>query len=292
MPVLKWAEVLTQLEQHQIGSHISTRKGYYGAAKTAQQMGAHAFQYFPKNPRSLSIKAFDLLDAERCSAFCKTHGISSIAHTPYPTNLAVESPDLIQFTVQSLLNDLEIAEACGSVGIVVHFGTYKGKDPLQGYKNILQLLNSVLAEWEGNTLLLLENQSGDGGKLGTTLEEHVHIRSLSAFPHKIGFCLDTCHAFASGLWTEKNEAEWIARGETLGYWEHLKAIHLNDSVYPSGSLKDRHANVGKGYIGEHRFRQLLSLPYMRGIPIVLETGSVNGSHQAEIEQVYGLCEGE
>ena len=118
-----------------IGCHISIRHGYLAAAKTALAIGASAFQYFPKNPRSLSVKAFSSSDAQACAAFCQEHNIASIAHTPYPTNLAVEDPKLRQVTLQSVLNDLEITEACGSVGLVVHFGKFKGPDLLQGYRN-------------------------------------------------------------------------------------------------------------------------------------------------------------
>ncbi len=117
-----------------IGSHVSIRKGFLGAARTAAAIGGTAFQYFPKNPRSLSVKEFDHADAEACAAFCRREGIISIAHAPYPANLAAEDPHMQEVTVQSLLNDLEIVEACGSIGLVVHFGKYKGKDPLQGYK--------------------------------------------------------------------------------------------------------------------------------------------------------------
>ncbi|ANE49004.1 endonuclease IV [Paenibacillus swuensis] len=273
------------------GSHISTRKGYSGAAKTALAMGGKAFQYFPKNPRSLKVKAFNRPDAEACASYCLEHDILSIAHTPYPTSTTADTAELFQANVNSLLNDLEIADACGSVGIIVHFGTYKGKDPLQGYRNILQLLNEVLDAWHGTTLLLLENQAGEGGPMGTTMEEMMQIRSLLKSPAKVGFCFDTCHAFASGLWPEDDWNGLVMKGEAIGYWEHLKAIHLNDSLYPYLSHRDRHANIGKGYIGEERMRLLLQSSIPDGIPVVLETpSSMDGTHRDEIAKIYRLAE--
>ncbi|MFD2612159.1 deoxyribonuclease IV [Paenibacillus gansuensis] len=270
------------------GAHISIRQGYAGAARTAARIGAGAFQYFPKNPRSLTVKAFNREDAAACAAFCREHDILSIAHTPYPTNTTAEKPEQVRLNVHSILNDLEIAEACGSVGIIVHFGTYKGKDPLQGYRNIIQLLNEVLDGWEGRTLLLLENQAGEGNLMGTTMEEMMQIRSLVNHPEKIGFCLDTCHAFASGLWKEDQFEEMKAKGEQLGYWNHVKAVHLNDSMYPALSYRDRHENIGKGYIGEERMKLLLQSDIVKDIPVVLETEAAGGSHQSEIELVYRL----
>lgn len=285
-----------------IGSHISIRRGYLQAARTAVSIGASAFQYFPKNPRSLTVKTWDRKDAEACAAYCREHGLISIAHTPYPVNLAVPEGELRRVTVQSLLNDLEIAESCGSLGIVVHFGKSKEIDPLQGYKNILQCLDEVLSQWGGNTLLLLENQAGEGSAMGTTLEEMVQIRKLSPFSDKIGFCLDTCHLFASGVWKNGRTADWVERGEMLGFFEPLKALHLNDSVYPSGSCKDRHAAIGRGFIGEEGFRELFRLfPLLKAdgvgnaaaakcLAAVLETGTgEDGTHREEIRYVRSLA---
>lgn len=272
-----------------IGSHISIRRGFLAAAKTATAIGAGAFQYFPKNPRSLAIKAWDQKDAEACAAYCREHGLISIAHTPYPVNLAVQEGSLRQATVSSLLNDLEIAEACGTMGIVVHFGKSKENDPLQSYKNILQCLNEALSRWTGNTLLLLENLAGEGSGLGTTLEELVQIRRLSDYPEKIGFCLDTCHLFASGVWRRGHVEMWVEKGRELGFFTHLKALHLNDSVYPSGACKDRHAPVGHGHIGLDGFRKLFRTLPVKDIPAVLETETgPDGTHREEIALVRTL----
>lgn len=266
------------------GSHVSIRRGFLEAAKTARSLGGRAFQYFPKNPRSLALKTPDWRDAEACAAYCRQAGMQSIAHTAYLMNLAVGAGEYREKMVASLLNDLAIAEACGSLGVVVHFGIYKGGgDPLEGYRNIVATLNEVLSHWEGAALLLLENQSGEHAPMGKTLEELTSVRKLCARPEAIGFCLDTCHAFASGLWNGHNWDEVSDRGEALGYFAHLKAVHLNDSRYPFASCRDRHAGIGKGWIGEAAFRELLASPHLEGIPIVLETpGDEGAGHSGEL----------
>lgn len=268
-----------------VGCHVSIRGGYLGAAKTAWALGATSFQYFPKNPRTFGVKTFDPRDAEACRAFCAANGLISIAHTSYPTNLAVDDPTLRRQTVQSVRNDLQIAHACGSLGVVVHFGQYKGSasDPLHGYRVMIETLNDILADWSGDTLLLLENNAGQGVRMGTTLEELVQIRSLVARPDCVGFCLDTCHLFASGYWTGDNWAEVAQTARHLGYFDSLKAVHLNDSRYPSGSFRDRHARIGEGRIGAASLAAVLQTPELEGLPVVLETPRpADGSHQAEI----------
>ncbi len=265
------------------GSHVSTRNGYLGAAVTALSIGGKSFQYFPKNPRSLMTKDYNRHDALSCAEYCKKHGLLSIGHSAYPTNLAVDAGATREMIERSIINDLNIAEACASVGTVVHFGKYTGKDQLQGYKNILTLLNKIVDQWHGNTLILIENQAGAGSKMGITIEEMVQIRNLCIKPEKIGFCFDTCHAFASGLWNGNNWPEIEAKGHYLRFWDHVKAVHLNDSVYPASSFKDRHANIGRGYIGENNIKGFLQSSFLKHIPIVLETPvSPNYTHQDEI----------
>ncbi|WP_160725941.1 deoxyribonuclease IV [Bacillus sp. USDA818B3_A] len=271
------------------GSHVSIKEGYLGAAKRAVANQASAFQYFPKNPRSLSIKEFSLEDAKSCKEFCTEHQLYSVAHTPYSTSIT-PSKDKQELTIASLLNDLEITDACGSIGVVVHYGSKISEtDPLTSYHLMLEILNSVLSQWNGGSLILLENNAGTKGALGTTFEELVQIRNLCDYPEKIGFCLDTCHAFASGLWNGENTGELIEKGESLGYWEHLKVIHLNNSKYPTGSKKDRHANIfnsNNGYIDQEQLRVLVKSPILEGIPLILETPDDEGiSHREEIEML-------
>lgn len=259
----------------------------------AYRLGAEAFQYFPKNPRSLSVKVYNKADALSCASYCREFGIVSIAHTPYPTNLAVSDSGLAEVTVKSLFNDLEIADACGSLGVVVHFGKGKATDPLTDYRQILSTLDTTLKDWNGRAKLLIENQAGDGALMGTTLHEMVQIRCLSAFPEKIGFCFDTCHAYASGLWRPGKWSELIRIGEELGYWKEVAAVHLNDSVYPSDSHKDRHAGIGRGTIGESQLREVLRCALLQKVPFVLETGTgEDGTHRGEIRLAQEWAQGD
>lgn len=271
-----------------IGCHISIRNGFLAAAQTAKSLGCSAFQYFPKNPRSLSIKSYDSTDAARCRDFCTANELVSVTHTPYPVNLATDDRILAQAVKHSLLNDLNIADACGSAGVVVHFGKFSEKLSLQGYRNIIQLLNNVLRQWSGRAMLLIENQAAG---MGTTLEELVQVRSLTEYPDKIGFCLDTCHAFAGGMWSGDNWRQIEDRGRELDYFSHLRVIHLNDSRYPFGSNKDFHANIGRGYIGDRHFRKFLHSPAVRHLPVILETPSNPAfTVSQEIEHVKELAD--
>jgi deoxyribonuclease-4 len=272
------------------GSHISIRGGYLQCAKNARQIGADAYQFFAKNPRSLRPKSYDHADAENCAAFCREHRLQAIVHSPYPTNLAEQDKELAELTVTSLLNDLAITEACGARGVVVHFGKSRQQDPLLGYRDIINTLNRVLASWYGKALLLLENQAGEGSDMGTTLHELVQIRALVERPAGIGFCFDTCHAYGSGLWKKGGWPKLVRLGLELGYWQHVQAVHYNDSVYPSGSRKDRHATVGSGAIGLEQMTEVIRTPALADKLFILETGSgADGTHREEISLIRSLA---
>lgn len=269
------------------GSHVSIREGYLGAAKKAASMNASAFQYFPKNPRSLAPKDFNKEDAVSCKRYCKENAIESVAHSPYPTSLTPLDDKKKDQVIHSLLNDLKITEACGSIGVVVHFGKIISLDnPLASYQLMIEMLNEILYQWEGSSKILLENNAGKPGTIGTTLEELVQVRNLCEQPEKIGFCLDTCHAFASGLWNGENWEEVLKKGKELSYFKHLDVIHFNNSKYETGLGKDRHANIlGHGYITETQFDKLIRTPELKNIPFILETPKEDITHKDEIQVI-------
>ncbi|WP_138417180.1 deoxyribonuclease IV [Aquibacillus sediminis] len=271
------------------GCHVSIRDGYLGAAQYATKIGAKAYQYFPKNPRSLSIKDFDRSDAKECKNYCQDKQLVSISHSPYPTSLVPTTDKKKKQVVESLLNDLHISDSCGSIGVVVHFGKHiDAQDPLASYQIMIQTLNTVLGQWNGDCKILLENNAGKPGTIGTTLEELVQVRKLSNYPEKIGFCFDTCHAFASGLWNGNNWQGVVHNGEALGYFDHLQAIHLNNSKYPTASGKDRHANIfHHGHISKEQWQDLMEYFMVKKIPMIMETPNHQEiTHQRELAELH------
>ncbi|RWR04920.1 deoxyribonuclease IV [Siminovitchia fortis] len=270
------------------GCHLSIRQGYYGAAKRAYDINAGAFQYFPKNPRSLSVKDFSKDDAALCKLFCEEKNLLSVSHSLYPTSLTPQGERKREQVIESLLNDLEISDACGSIGVVVHFGKHVPHlTPLESYQLMIEVLNDVLEQWEGTAKILLENNAGLPGTMGTTIEELVQIRNLCEYPEKVGFCFDTCHAFASGLWDGENWDELLEKGTELGYFNELSAIHLNNSKYAAYQGKDRHAPIfGVGHIKENQFERFITTPKLKKVPFILETPKEEISHEKELQLLH------
>jgi deoxyribonuclease IV len=272
-----------------IGCHISVAKGLAKAAHKAYELGAACFQVFTKNPRGLRPKQVNMEDADQGRRFCQEHGISLIAHTPYITNLSTPKEDLWRATIRSIREDLHIAEAYGAVGAVVHCGKHVGQGEQDGRKRMVETLNRILADYEGDTRLLLENTAGQGSELGLTIDELAKIRQATDYPDKIGFCFDTCHGFAAGIWREETFPALLKEMDTYGYLHHLVAIHFNDSKVPYDSRKDRHAKIGKGEIGAETLALFLHAPQFQGLPIILETPVEDEQeYAAEIQFLHQL----
>lgn len=271
------------------GCHISVAKGFSKAAKRAHELGAESFQVFTKNPRGLKPKKINEPDAEQGKTYCKEHGITLVAHTPYITNLSTPKTDLHEVTIRSIKEDLKIADAYGAIGAVVHCGKHVGEGEEYGVKRMVETLNLILEDHDGNVKLLLENTAGQGTELGLTIQQLVEIRNACDYPEKLGFCFDTCHAFAAGIWSLDTFDELLQQMESTGYLKDLVAIHFNDSKAPYQSRKDRHEKVGKGEIGAEALTLFLKERAFEGLPIILET-PVNDEleYTAEIQLLHEL----
>lgn len=250
-----------------LGCHLSVAKGVAAAVEKAHAMGADAFQYFTRNPRSLRAGgAPNREDAERARRRQRDLGIVSIAHTPYLVNLAAPDADLWEAGVRTVCEDLPVAEARGTGAIVVHCGKPKEGGFEVGLERMRRALDRVLAV-DTPVRVLLENTAHQGSEVGYDLEQLLAI--ADAYPgDRLGFCLDTCHAFAAAWMDPEDPVRAFAVPEFV---RRLGAVHLNDSMFPYGARRDRHARLGQGTMGVERLSRLLSWEALAALPVVLET---------------------
>jgi deoxyribonuclease-4 len=92
----------------------------------------------------------------------------------------------------------------------------------------------------------------------------------SAYPDRLGVCLDTCHINDAG-YPVANVDQVLDEFDRIIGLNHLKVIHLNDSKNPMGSHKDRHENIGYGTLGFETLEKWFKHPKLEGIPFELET---------------------
>ena len=99
---------------------------------------------------------------------------------------------------------------------------------------------------------------------------------------KLGVCLDTCHVSDSGYDIVKDLEGVLEEFDDVIGLEHLKAIHLNDSMNPLASHKDRHQKIGQGTLGIETFEKIINHPKLRDLPFFLETPNELEGYAKEI----------
>lgn len=254
-----------------IGCHLSPSKGYVNMAKEAKRIGASTFQFFLRNPRGSKAKALDIEDAEAMNAFLKEHAMEPIlAHAPYTLNPCAKEERVEEFARMVMEDDLKRMEYFPGNFYNFHPGSHVGQGAEAGIQKTAALLNAMLKA-ERHTTVLIETMAGQGTEIGKSFEEVAEILSRISLADKVGVCLDTCHVFAAGYDIAGDlEGVLTAFDKAIGL-EKLKYLHVNDSLSPLGSKKDRHAPIGEGCIGTEALQRLVHHPALRHLPMVLET---------------------
>jgi len=283
-----------------LGAHVSVAGGLATAFERAADLGCDAIQIFVKNANQWRGRE---LGDEETGAFRGAHAGSAVgplmAHASYLINLAAAEGEIREKSVAALADELDRCVRLGVGGLVVHPGAHLGAGDDAGIERVAEGLDRVLAlvpdtADPSNTpvRILLENTAGQGTCLGHRLEHLASMRARVAAPQRIGVCLDTCHSFAAGYAIHEAagyEDFFAAVAELIGL-DVLGCMHLNDSVKPFASRRDRHAHLGEGEIGLDAFARLLQDPRLSRVPMVLETepGDEMAGHRKDLEILRGL----
>lgn len=268
-----------------IGCHMSIAGGIAKTAENVVKMEANTMQIFSRNPRGSSYKNYSDDEIEKFQKIRKENHFGPIlAHAPYTLNLASAKEQTYEFACMVIREDIARMDALGIENIVFHPGSHTGIGAEAGIQNIIAGLDQAITGNEAITVLL-ETMSGKGTEIGVTFEELKAIRDGVKHPERIGVCLDTCHIFAAG-YDIVNDLEGVINefDRVLGL-PQLKAIHLNDSLMPFGSHKDRHATIGNGKIGMEPLLNVLRHPAFKELPFYLETPLDDAGHKEEIQML-------
>ena len=122
-------------------------------------------------------------------------------------------------------------------------------------------------------IAVIENTAGQGSNAGFRFEQLAEIIEHVEDKSRVGVCIDTCHAFASGyeLRNEKAFKETFDEFDKVVGLKYLKGLHLNDSKGELNSNRDRHDHIGLGEIGKEGLSEIIKIMNKHEIPIVLET---------------------
>ena len=256
-----------------LGCHVSFKKDdqLVGSVRDALSYGANTFMFYtgaPQNTARSEINENLTLEAHK---IMKENGINKnnvVVHAPYIINLA-STGEKFDFAVNFLKQELDRIESLGFDKVVLHPGSHVNLGVDEGIQNIINGLNLVLKK-ETNVKILLETMAGKGTECGRNFEEIKRIIDGVEKKSNIGVCLDTCHVHDGGYDVTDFDSLLKSFDEIIGL-NYLGCVHINDSKNEKDSHKDRHENIGLGYIG---FDNLINIIYhekLRDIPKILET---------------------
>lgn len=271
-----------------IGCHLSASGGFLAMGQTALQLGANTFQFFTRNPRGSKAKAIDPQDVAAFLALAQTHGFGTLlAHAPYTVNPCSKDEHTREFARMTLSDDLLRMEQLPGNLYNFHPGSHTGQGVEVGITQIADTLNEILRP-EQHTTVLLETMSGKGTEVGSRFEELREILDRVTLSDHMGVCLDTCHVSDAGYDIAGDPDGVLTAFDRVVGLDRLKAVHINDSMHPTGAHKDRHARIGTGCLGTEAFARIINHPALRHLPFLLETPNELPGYAAEIALLKAL----
>lgn len=269
-----------------IGHHVSAAGGAPNAPKNAHDLKCEVFQFFTRSPQGGAAPKLTPDIVAAFKAENKKYGIPrTYVHTPYFINFASANPGLRKGSIEIVRGELERASLLGVTAIMTHLGSAKDMPEVKATKLVADAIKTILKGYTGTALFLLENAAGAGAVVGDTLEElAIFVKAVPAAQRKkLGICVDTCHAFASGydLRTKAAVDAFLKKFDKIIGLQYLKLFHVNDSKMGLGEHRDRHEHIGDGKIGLAGFKALCAHPKLKNVDMILETHH-DGKHIADI----------
>ncbi|HJB24168.1 deoxyribonuclease IV [Jeotgalibaca ciconiae] len=257
-----------------LGSHVSMsgKKMLLGSAEEAFSYGANTFMIYTGAPQNTRRKNIDDMNIPAGIEFMSTNNILElVVHAPYIINLAnTTKPDHFEFAIQFLKEEIVRAQALGARQITMHPGSHVGAGADLGIAQIIKGLNEVL-ESNQTAQIALETMAGKGTEVGRNFEEIAKIIDGVTHNEKLSVTFDTCHTHDAG-YNVREDFDGVLEefDKTIGL-DRLKVVHVNDSKNDVGAHKDRHANIGEGFIGFDALNYIIHHPQLKELPKILET---------------------
>jgi deoxyribonuclease-4 len=273
-----------------IGCHLTISKGYLALGRQALSLGGNTAQFFTRNPRGGKAKDLDPADVQALNDLMQAENFGYlVAHAPYTINPCAANDKTLEFAHMTMADDLKRLELLDRCYYNFHPGSHVGQGVETGIEKIADTLNAVMFP-EQKTTVLLETMAGKGSEVGSRFEELRAIIDRAKYPEKIGVCLDTCHVADAGYDIVSDLDGVLTEFDKIVGLDRLKALHLNDSMNPIGSHKDRHQKLGQGHLGLETFRRIMTHPALQSLPKLLETPNELPGYAQEIALLRSMEE--
>jgi deoxyribonuclease-4 len=260
-----------------IGSHVSMSGDdmFLASVKEAVSYKANALMVYTGAPQNTRRKETNHLKVDEALKYMEEVGFDPnnvVVHAPYIMNLANPSQDKRAFAISFLTEEIKRSAFMHANQIVLHPGSAVGKDRPQAIKWIAEGLNEVINNTKDlKVKIALETMAGKGNEVGKTFEELKEIIDLVDDKERISVCFDTCHTHDAGYDIKNDFDSVIKHFDQVVGTSYISVFHINDSKNEMGASKDRHENIGFGYIGYDALLKVINHKDFMDIPKILET---------------------
>jgi deoxyribonuclease-4 len=262
---------------------MSTSGGVWKALQRGLSIGCDIVQIFVKNNVQWFGRPFSPQHLALYTSEPALPRLTSVfGHTGYLINLGAPPSPNRDKSLQSLIQEIELATQLGVPFLVMHPGAHLGQGEEAALRQIGAGLDEVFRATPSSPVrIALENTAGQGTCLGYRLQHLAAIFDRVQQPERLGVCLDTAHFFAAGynIRTPQGWNKAIKEAQRAFGLKQILAFHLNDSKTDLSSRVDRHAHIGQGKIGRDAFRHIVNDPRFRELPGCLETPKSTDLHE-------------
>ena len=263
-----------------IGAHVSTAGGLVNAWERGRDMGCDAIQVFNQSPRQWRPTRWKDDDIAEFRERMADGPIKSVViHAVYLINCASKDKEIRSKSIASLVHSLQMGDAIGADGVVLHPGSTVGEPHGESMKRIGKALDAGAGR-----VGLLPAAAGGHRRRGQHHRPHVRGagraglagRRRQAGGHLPGLLppagqrLRRAHRRrGGGHHGRRATSTWARSG--------CKCLHVNDSKMPLASNRDRHAPLGTGEIGARGCGAFLSEPRFEDLPALFEGPGFEGN---------------
>lgn len=255
------------------GAHISSAAPFSETILRAQKAECESLQIFANPPQRWNPVAIAESEIECFIELNKAAKIAPIViHSIYLINLASSNPFFYSASQKSLIDEMKKAERLGALGVNTHLGSSKEKNFVEVVDKVVLAIKNILTALPVKSYFIIENSAGAGNIIGDTFAEIGEIIEKVG-SKRVRVLLDTAHLFASGYRIDQADGleEALAEFDKLIGIDKLVGLHLNDSATAFNSKRDRHADIGEGYIGLRAFERIIYHSKLKDLFGIIET---------------------
>lgn len=263
-------------EELYLGSHVGLNapEYYLGSVREALSYGANTFMFYTGAPQNARKLPLEVMRIDEGRALIKEYGIDEnklVVHAPYIINAAnVKDLDIYDLAINTIVSELRRTAAFGVKIMVLHPGSHVGLGAEVGIEALSKALDVALSSDGTDVKIAIETMAGKGNEIGRNFDEIKMIIDKCEHKDRLGVCFDTCHTHDAGYDLTHFDEVLKEFDEKIGL-NRLLVVHVNDTKNPIGAHKDRHENLGYGYLGFETLNKIVHHPLLKGVPMILET---------------------